>query len=74
MSEMYLVKDAEVIRAKRLTVPTALDCVVWMWCDTALNRIVRKIFSSIGHTARRKRLLMAAYNSINICPSYSSLC
>ena len=36
---------------------------VWMWCDAALSRTVRKIFSSLWQSVGRERLLRAASTS-----------
>ena len=38
-------------------------CVVGIWCDAALNRTVRKIFSSLWQPVGRDRLLKAASTS-----------
>ena len=36
---------------------------VWMWCDAALSRTVRKIFSSLWQSVGRERLLRVASTS-----------
>ena len=36
---------------------------VWMWCDAALSRIVRRIFSSLWQSVGSERLLRAASTS-----------
>ena len=42
---------------------------VWMWCDAALSRIVRRIFSSLWQSVGSERLLRAASTS-SICPGW----
>ena len=41
----------------------SLWCPVGMWCDAALSRTVRKIFSSLWQSVGRERLLRAASTS-----------
>ena len=46
---------------------------VGMWCDAALSRIVRRIFSSLWQSVGSERFLRAAPPRVCICPSWPSL-
>ena len=65
--ESLLRRSSRLFITSSISAGTGSSWSLWrpvrMWCDTALSRTVRKIFSSLWQSIRRERLLRAASTS-----------